>query len=223
MLVGIVVPSYNDQVFLRELLPALFVNTPQELIRVLVVDDGSDDGTAEWLLGVSRGWFDLIHTSNIRFTRVCNEGLRWLRQHVNPDWYMLLNSDTRPTPGWLQAMLTTAHRTGAAIVGCKLLLGDGRIHHAGAYGAGFHYHIMQPNCSAWSERYVPWVTGALMMIRRDCYERLGDLPVGPEGEHYDASDRGYITRAWKAGFMCAVSPAIVYHYTDASRKARDLE
>ena len=67
------------------------------------------------------------------------------------------------------------------------------------------------------------MTGALMMIRRDCYETLGDLPMGQDVAQYDASDRGYIIRAWQRGFVCAYSPAVVYHLTDASRKARGYE
>jgi len=186
------------------------------------VDDGSKDGTAEWLLSLAQeGWLNLVFTPNIRFTRAVNEGLRWLREHVNPEWYLLLNSDTIVTPHWLETMLSTATRTGAAIVGCKLLLGSGLIAHAGAYGGGYHYGDHEPNCIYWGERLVPWVTGALMMLRKDCYFALGDFPPGPPGEQYDKSDRQYVFRAWKLGFMCAFSPAVVYHLTEAAMAMRE--
>jgi GT2 family glycosyltransferase len=222
--VGIVIPSYQDRPFLERCLDSLWLNTPLGLFSLLVINDGSTDGTGEWILEKSRQYqFYTITTPNIRFTRVCNEGLRWMHQHIPSDWYLLLNSDTLLTPNWLQEMIVTGERMQAAIVGCKLLLGSGLIHHAGAYGDGYHYGDHQPNSRFWEERYVPWVTGALMMIRQDCYATLGGLEPGPPGEQYDASDREYIKRAWQRGFPCAFSPAVVYHLTEEAMRVRKGE
>ena len=217
--VGVIIPSFRDRAFLERCLDALWLNTDESHFTLCVVNDSPDDiEHSMWLHEISQGKFYVLPTPTIRFTRACNEGLRWMRAHQDPNWYMLLNSDTEVTPFWLERMLGTARRTGASIVGAKLLLGDGLIHHAGAFGVGYHYGDHQPNSRFNNERIVPWVTGALMMISKECYFACGDLPEGET--QYDESDRNYQRRAWRAGFSIAYSSATVYHYTDASRLMR---
>ena len=75
--VGLITPSYNDKPFLERMLDSLYQHTNESRYTLLVVNDGSTDGTGEWLTQMSMDYgFFLINTPNIRFTRVCNDGLR---------------------------------------------------------------------------------------------------------------------------------------------------
>jgi GT2 family glycosyltransferase len=84
-------------------LDSLFRNTPPES-EVLLIDDASDDPAIQPLL---RRWLGRagaalrveLQTDNIGFVGTANRGMRMTRGDV-----VLLNSDTLPTPGWLQGL-----------------------------------------------------------------------------------------------------------------------
>lgn len=101
--VSIVIPAYNGKVHLEANLPHLLAATRgRASLEVTVVDDGSADGTPEFLadrypevrlvaLGTNRG-----------FAGACNAGA----QAAKGDLVYFLNSDVRVLPGFLDPVLT---------------------------------------------------------------------------------------------------------------------
>lgn len=109
---SIVVPTFNRLDDLRRVLRALFdqtVSLPSRC-QVVVVDDGSTDGTGDWLdshasdLGVSA-----LHQDNAGPARARNRGV----EESEGDVVLFLGDDTVPQPGWLHEHLE-AHRIGGA-------------------------------------------------------------------------------------------------------------
>ncbi len=118
-------------------------------------------------------------------------------------------------------MVATSKRLDAGVIGATLLYPDGRVQHAGAYGAGEHFGINQPWIGHHDDRHVPWVTGAAMCIRKDVIERIGFLPTSEDRKQYDASDRHFCTNARMQGFEVAVSGnCVIYHYTLEAEQSR---
>jgi len=222
--IGIIIASYNDRVFLEDCLDSIYTHTKD--FKVLVVDDISLDGTCEWLDGLE---VEVLHLPIKQyFTRANNWGLDWMKDNVKPDMYLLMNSDVVVTEGWSEALWQAQRELNCDIISTKLLLSDGTIHFAGAYGAGYHYHIHSPNWFLYEPRYVPWVTGAFFGIMPRMLEHASHLPVAGDGStsQYDASDRRYCDKAWQDGFTVGISPHACYHRTDeaeAMRKAVQLE
>jgi GT2 family glycosyltransferase len=97
--ISVVIPSRNG----RHLLAAQLPGIVRELDRdseIIVVDNGSDDGTAEWL---SSEWPQirvLVSDSPLSFARAVNRGIAAVRfSHV-----CLLNNDMLLEPGFFRAL-----------------------------------------------------------------------------------------------------------------------
>ncbi len=110
-LTSIIVPCWNQLEFTRLCLRALFRHTvrPWELI---VVHNGSTDGTGEFLAGVQVGGrvpVTIIHNArNLGFPAAINQGLRAARG----EFLVLLNNDAVVTEAWLDHLLAL-HRDAA--------------------------------------------------------------------------------------------------------------
>lgn len=78
MSIAFIVPTYNEAENLRELAERLLALTPE--IHVVVVDDGSPDGTGEIAddIAAANGRFRVIHRTGPRgYAASSREGLRW--------------------------------------------------------------------------------------------------------------------------------------------------
>jgi GT2 family glycosyltransferase len=98
--VSVVIPSRNG----RDLLAAQLAGILQEISpfasEVIVVDNGSDDGTAEWLRTVYPQIRIDISREPLSFARAVNRGINLARfSHV-----CLLNNDMLLEPGFFQAL-----------------------------------------------------------------------------------------------------------------------
>ena len=129
--VTIIVLTWNGIGYTRRCLETLRANTDYSDYRVIVVDNGSRDGTLEYLRGLS-GITLIENGENLGFTKGNNIGL-----HASaPDSdVVLLNNDMEITqPNWLTGMQRTADSASdIGLVGCRLAHPDGYMLHFGAY------------------------------------------------------------------------------------------
>jgi len=122
---AVVIPSWNGAHFLGACLASLEAQTHPA--RVIVVDNGSSDGTAE-LVRTSFPEVSLVSLpANRGFAGGANAGIApALRDGV--DYIALINNDAVADPDWLAQLITTAEaHPEAGIVTSKLLLAD-RVH-----------------------------------------------------------------------------------------------
>ena len=83
------------------------LDTPVE--RVLVVDNGSRDGTREWLAGLGDPRLRLhLPAANLGGAGGFEAGLRRLVAEDDPDWIVTMDDDARPLPGAIEAFLDRA-------------------------------------------------------------------------------------------------------------------
>lgn len=96
----VVIPTYNRLDVLPEVLAALQAQQGAPPFEVVVVDDGSSDGTGEWL-AAHRGRVP------VRVLRQENSGPAVARNRgveaARAPWVAFLGDDTVPAPGWLAA------------------------------------------------------------------------------------------------------------------------
>lgn len=117
----VVIPNWNGRDLLERYLPsvvaALAGNPANEII---VVDNGSEDGSAEFVRGAFPQVRVLALESNLGFGGGSNAGFRAARNDI----VVLLNSDMRLDPGFLQPLLDgfTDERTFS--VTCQIFFSD---------------------------------------------------------------------------------------------------
>lgn len=96
--VSVIVPTHERRARLDELLRALVAQVAAPPFEVVMVDDGSRDGTTEWL-GAWRGALELrvLSQPNRGPAAARNAGLRQARAAL----VAFLGDDTMPAPDWL--------------------------------------------------------------------------------------------------------------------------
>lgn len=120
---AVVIPNWNGAHFLADCLSSLAAQS--QPATVIVVDNGSTDGSAE-LVRSRFPEVTLVELSRNRgFAGAVNAGIRCaLPDKV--EYVALLNNDAVAEPGWLERLIATADaHPEAGIVASKLLLEDG--------------------------------------------------------------------------------------------------
>ena len=96
--VTIIIPNYNGLSFLEPCLKALAVQTTKEF-DLLVVDNGSDDGSASWLK--EHKIPGIFLPENLGFSGAVNAGIR----KAKTPYVILLNNDTEAEPAYVERLV----------------------------------------------------------------------------------------------------------------------
>jgi GT2 family glycosyltransferase len=102
-LVTVVIPNWNGREMLRVCLEALEAQTLSDH-SVIVVDNGSDDGSVTWLAERHPRVRVIENTENRGFAGPVNQGI----EASESPYIAVLNNDTEPSPGWLAALVAAA-------------------------------------------------------------------------------------------------------------------
>lgn len=121
------VVTHNRLVQLQRTLGRLLATPPEQLSAVLVVDNGSSDGTAGWLRGIGDPRLHLHRLEvNAGGAGGFEIGLRRAMADLSPDWVVVMDDDARPDPGALAAF-HAADRRGWDAIAAAVRLPDGTI------------------------------------------------------------------------------------------------
>lgn len=192
-------------------------------LEILVVDDGSTDGTADALRDTFPTVRVLPTAGGVGFTRAVNLGL----SHAHGEWLLLLNSDTEWTPGALCHLLAAFENDATlGIVGGRLVYPDGRDQWSGGarpdplwlfvLASGLANPLRRlPGYGRWRRSCeggeVDWVSGAALAVRREVLEAVGRFD---EDFRFYAQDLDFCLRARALGWRVAVLPGfrVVHHH-----------
>jgi GT2 family glycosyltransferase len=176
--VSIIIVSYNTRAHLERCLESLHAALPGAAHEIVVVDNGSIDGSAE----AARRWKDvrvIESGGNVGFARASNIGIRASRG----DTLLLLNSDTIVPAGAIDRLLAEldadAH---VAVVGPRIVDGQGRAELSFGRMMGPFNEFRQkrlargPVDELTRRRHYPdWVSAACLLVRRVDAEAVGLL------------------------------------------------
>ncbi|MFO7654698.1 MAG: glycosyltransferase [Candidatus Krumholzibacteriia bacterium] len=228
--VSIVIPVFDRLELTRACVASIHRHTPPGRFEIVVVDNGSSDGTAEYLREeTARGRLRVVsNPANGGFARGCNQGAAAGRgRHL-----LFLNNDMEVTPGWLTPLIVTLDddpEIGA--VGARLLFPDGTIQHAGVAvidqwtGAGHllggrHLSYRKPADFPGASRplRLQAVTGACLLVRAELFRRLDGFD---ESFWNGNEDVDLCFRIAAAGYGTVYRPeSVVIHYESQSGTQR---
>ena len=152
--VSVLVWNLNGREHLDSCLASLVDQVyPRDRFEIVVVDNGSTDGSRELVTAKYPGVRLVTFDSNLGFCAPCNAAIR----ECESRFVALLNNDTRVAPDWLTELVSAAERHAAAAVGSKILSWDGAtIDFAGGVtsflGHSWHTQSGEPATRADEER-----------------------------------------------------------------------
>src|SRR5690242_106951 len=112
---AIVIPVHNRLVFTRNCLAQLQRQSLRGF-EVIVIDDGSSDGTSDMIRREFPEVTLLLGDGNLWWTGATNLGVKLALEH-GANYVMTLNDDTLPTDAFLENMLTVAEQNPRALIG----------------------------------------------------------------------------------------------------------
>ena len=179
MVLSIVIASYNARPDLERCLESLHASPPRAPHEIIVVDNGSTDGSAD----AARKWPAIRvveQRENLGFAHANNVGIR----AGSGENLLLLNSDTIVPAGAIDRMLEIldAH-PGVAVVGPRLVDGNGRAELSFGRMITPFAELRQKRLARSGlvdaltrrEHYPDWVSGACLLVRRADAEAVGLL------------------------------------------------
>ena len=224
--VSIVIPLFNHLGETREMLASLLVSLEQrDDWEIVLNDDGSTDGTREWLDTLDHPRIRTMkNDANRGFSRTCNRAVRQSRGEV----LVLANNDLVYAPGWLEPMLGLLHDPAlhAGVVGnVQRAVNGGAIDHAGVdvnyRGQLDHIRTLAEGeaGAAHVERFA--VTAACCMIRREVFDAVGGLD-----ERYlnGCEDMDLCFKVARLGLRHYVAPrSVIQHHVSLTRSRSSLQ
>lgn len=227
MKTAVVILNWNGLQMMQHYLPRVVTTTPQA--DIVVADNGSTDGSAEWLREAMPHIKLIQLDKNYGFAEGYNRALAQLDGY---DVFVLLNSDIEPAEGWLTPLVEQLEKCDDVAVVVPKILDDKcreKFEYAGASG-GFIDILGYPFCRGrilgvverdegqYDEACdVMWGSGAAFCCRADVYRDLGGL-AGEFFAHQEEIDLCW--RVWLSGYRVVVEPrSKVFHYGGATLSA----
>jgi GT2 family glycosyltransferase len=225
--VSVIVVNWNRRDLLRACLNSLAKQTTPEF-EVILVDNGSADGSPEMVEREYRGVRLIRNRENRGFCAANNQGIR----ASTSEFIALLNNDAEAEPVWLASLLNAFDsRPDFGMAASKILVWEdpGRIDKAG--------HLIYPDgqnrgrgSGEWDRGQYDrieetlWPDGCAAMYRREMLDAIGGFD---EDLFAYADDAELGLRARIAGWRCVYVPAaVVRHHRGATLglgSARRLE
>ena len=184
--IAVIILNWNGEKLLKEFLPHVIATTPQDLADIIVVDNGSTDGSLRLLADEFPEVEVISYNENYGYAEGYNRAIA----DTGRPYSVLLNSDAAPCDGWLQPLYDymEAHPATGAVQPKILSYSDPtRFEYAGAAGGfidrnGYPYcrgrlfDTVEEDHGQYDETaQIFWATGACLMVRSELYLRVGGL------------------------------------------------
>ena len=213
---SIVIPTYNQRDLLDRCLASLIRFAPADA-EILVVDDGSNDGTASHVEECWPSVRVIRLPRNSGFCTAANAGWRAAGGEI----VELLNNDAEVTEGWVEEPLRCFRdpSVGAVAPLVKRLPFRNRIDSAGDEYLGYGHARKRLEGRSCSEQVLSScevfsASASSAFYRREAMEKVGGFP-DRFGAYFDDVDLGFRLRL--AGYHCLFAPtSIVYHWVSQS-------
>lgn len=216
--VAVVILNWNNRYFLEKFLPSVY-NSNYTNVEFILGDNASTDDSVDFVKDYYPQIRIISNAKNYGFAGGYNEVL----QHVEADYFILLNSDVEVSENWIEPVIAMMERENYAAAQPKILSYHQKqyFEHAGAAG-GYLDKYGYPFCRGRimqvtetdrgqydDEREIFWATGAALFIKSSVWKDLGGFDADFFA-HMEEIDLCW--RLKKSGYRVGYCPqSIVYH------------
>ncbi|MBJ6363819.1 glycosyltransferase family 2 protein [Paenibacillus sp. GCM10012307] len=214
---SIIIPSYNQAEYLKLCIDSIITHTPHPY-EIIVIDNASTDGTADYLHRMAGRIRYRILEENRGFAGAVNKGLMMAKGMK----MLLLNNDTLVTENWLENMtacLESDSRIGMVGPVTNFISGQQRIDVPYMNVEDMPAFARENNVSDPSRwRRVDRLTGFCLLFRRSLWERTGYFDEGYRIGNYEDDD--YNIRVKLQGYTLVIAfDSFIHHFGSVSMRA----
>ncbi|GLI39688.1 glycosyltransferase family 2 protein [Geobacter hydrogenophilus] len=203
-MISIVIPLYNQVAYTKLCVQSLR-SVGLDGAEVLLIDNGSTDGTAEFLETCS-DLRVLRNRDNLGCAGAWNQGVR----ETDSEWVVILNNDVIVSPGWQDGLLDAAEKEGFDVVSPAIREGE------------YTYDI-----ESYSREFVGQMKdvvrrgvadGICFMVRRRVFESVGLFDENFKIGQFEDAD--FFRRARNAGFRLGTTGrSFIHHFGSVTQDA----
>lgn len=217
--VAVVILNYNGREHLEANLPSVLSTTYQNC-EIIVADNASKDDSMEFMLRK----YPQVRVIDLQANHGFSKGYNLALEDLEPDIFVLLNSDVQVPEGWLEPLvrvLEKDHTVAAVQPKIRAMDAPENFEYAGAAGGWIDFFgypfcrgrifdtVEKDNGQYDQECEVFWASGACMAIRAPLFKSFGGFD--PEFfAHQEEIDLCW--RLKRAGYKIKFTPrSVVYH------------
>jgi len=207
--ITILIPVFNQLEYTQRCLECLRKDSPKG-IRIIVVDNGSTDGTRDWLRGQS-GLELILNDANLGCAPAWNQGARssgvLAVEDTNRDfaseWLVILNNDVLLPAKWLEGLIESA-----------------KSRHLDLVSPALREWEMNYSFSDYSKEFMSRMNGVIrrgaahgvcFAVRAEVFSRIGGFDESFKIGQFE--DEDFFRRARLAGFKLGiVGGSFIHHY-----------
>jgi len=235
---SIIIVNYNVKEFIQNLLHSIFKAGCNLKYAIIIIDNASEDGSAEFIKEKFPNVNLIINNKNIGFGKANNIGL----SVAKGEYILLVNPDTLIREDTLEKMISFFETNpDAGLAGCKILNPDGSLQLAcrrsfpgpwTSFCKVTGLSTLFPNSRLFA-RYnltyldenktheVDAISGSFMMMKREVYEKVGGFD---EQFFMYGEDLDLCYRIQKSGWKVYYTPDTqIIHYKGESTKRSSLD
>jgi len=234
MTLSIVILCWNDLKVISDCIASIYAGTHQTEFEIMVSDNGSTDGSIDFIRERFPDVKVIENGRNLRFAKGNNVGI----QASSGKYILILNPDTVIHDGCLDKIIGFAEEhTEAGAFSCRVLNADGTFQNCvrplytlrtewclalGLRPLAYFSDWFQPGeYVGWqgdSKRVIGWAAGCFILARSDLLKRLGGFD---ETFFYFYEDTDLCRRIWDAGYSILYTPdASITHLGGQSTNKR---
>lgn len=226
MRLSIILITWNGRKLLAKCLESMSFLIGRPDVEIIVVDNGSEDGTIHFLHDKYPGIVSIALDRNHGVAYARNRAL----ERASGDYLWILDNDTELSEDVARGMMRLMDENPqVGLAGCRLVDADGLVQESCKKFPGIgekvrnilhrHGYRYAYGLDKMKERFEPeYLIGACQLIRREAYEAAGPLD---EKIFYGPEDADFCIRVRKSGFHLAYVPEFtVLHHCQRMTRGR---
>lgn len=217
--VSIIIPVFNNLHYTRQCITSLMTTVDDTAAEIIVVDNGSTDGTADYLRQIADAVRTVSLPQNLGFAKGCNAGARSARGR----YLVFLNNDTLVQPRWLRELVDCIERDPAiGVVGnLQIFPETNKVQQAGIVcGAGkqvfsiYNNDLSADHPAVNKPREFQFLAGSCLLIEAELFLQVGEFDEGYLNSCEDVDLCMKVRAAGRKVFYCPQSR--IYHFESKS-------